>query len=278
MKTNGLNKSKVLLSLVLAAAIALSVCACASGGSITSGSFTGNFREDGSVVIDGNAYLPIDSFPYEFSNSILNRGWIGKKGQKMPQDADANAELVNEVLLLLDDSDTAYCREDHYEQMVSRLNDTLTYESLYFTFLVDFKSSYRYYLSGEQDAALAEILSTVTPVAASTVFTESDGMYRYDGGIPLIARVDDTYFDHMYWSTILYMGEKYYLAKGFEEVTYPRMTEGDTQVYPVPESYNELIGAIFECNGGKVTEDDDNATEDLTATTTSTTSQTSATA
>ena len=266
---------KGLLCSLLVLTLMMAMCSCGSEPSvITSGTFTGNFREDGAIIMKGNVYVAADSLDCDFSNSIYNRGWIGEQGKKMPKDADANADLVNGVLLLLDDSDTVYCREDHYDAFVAELNAERDYDDLYFTFLVNFSTSYRYYLSAEQDAALADVFATVTPVAASTVFAEVDGLYSYDGGVPLIAKIEDSYFDHMYWSSILYVADKYYMVAGFADPTFPRRMEGDSLVYPVPEKYNELMGAIFECKGGKVTADSDDATEDLSATTTASSAMT----
>ncbi len=261
------------MALVLAVGMMLSLAACGdeSNGLV---SFTGNYDKNGDVTISGKTYKKLDEFPYAFARSLLNRGWIGEEGKRKPKDAKDNAELINEVILLVDGDDAAYCREDHYDKLIEEMNKNDIQGELYFTFLMDFKSSYRYYLSEDQEKALNDIFATVSPVAASTVFKESNGQYRFDGGIPLMIKSDSPYFNHLYKETIVYMQDKYYLLKEHVDVSYPRLVEAEHLVYPVPENYYTMMGAIFECKGGKLTHDDDESTKDLselTATTTTTT-------
>lgn len=264
-----------LLALVLLLGMTLSLVACGDT-TIDLVSFSGNYNENGDVTISGKTYKKLNEFPYEFARSILNRGWIGEEGKRKPKDAKDNAELINEVILLVDGDDAAYCREDHYDKLVAEMNANNIQGELYFTFLMDFKSSYRYYLSAEQEKALVDILATVEPVAASSVFIESNGKYRFEGGIPLMIKSESPYFNRLYKETIVYVSEKYYLIKEHVDTSYPRLVEADHLVYPVPESYFTLMGAIFECKGGKLTQDDDEATKDLAEFTTTTTTTTTA--
>ena len=272
-KTNRVIASLMALTLLLGMLLSLAAC---GDNTIDLVSFSGNYNKDGDVTISGKTYKKINEFPYEYARSILNRGWIGEEGKKKPKDAKDNAELINEVILLVDGDNAAYCREDHYDKLLTEMNANNIQGEVYFTFLMDFSSSYRYYLSAEQEKALNDVFNTVAPVAASTVFIESNGKYRFEGGIPLMIKSESPYFNRLYKETIVYVSEKYYLIKEHVDTSYPRLVEADHLVYPVPENYFTLMGAIFECKGGKLTQDDDEATKDLAEFTTTTTTTTTA--
>ena len=134
----------------------------------------------------------------------------------------------DKAFLAVLDTDNYYCREDRYEEIVSRIQEAFVPDLVCYRY-TDYPNPKYYTLTQEQEEAITQLQQTVEP----TVF--SDGMYLdWDYYIDLQECSQDMLFRRERGG-ISICDSTYYLH---------RYVDGQEQVFEVPASYSDIFEEI----------------------------------
>lgn len=133
---------------------------------------------------------------------------------------------------------TYYCHEDHYEEVLSKINAGPVLSNYCYEYTTMDRETYNYYsstyrLTPEEANAVDTVLSTVI---GQTL--QADHMYSYDHAVSLMYCSGNLWFKSPAYIEVKCIDDLYYLQKN------PLI--GRSVVYPVPSEWNTQFSSLLK--------------------------------
>lgn len=196
-------------------------------------------ESDGSLIIDGIHYVPLETNQYFFPAADYERSYYLTEPDVpvlLSQDyciamlrPSADGRFIRDLY-----RDLYFCREDLFEEMQAKNREPFSPEVLFYEYYAYNIHTYQYEdriytLSEEEIAAIRDVQQNTAPLQLG------NGIYiSFDWEVPLTAATKDMLFRHE-GPTIGIAQNTYYLNV---------YTDGQAVTYQVPESYNPVFNQI----------------------------------